>query len=502
MEWMRRKPGILQGKEVEQMPLSKCLAENQAALDKLFGASADYYAKEISIYHCKGCIVLFDGMASLDSLWELLLDTASRQTPQQAHIWTGPEVYAHILQGSAIPAESTPVGDMTDLVRRLTAGMAVLLLEGCEQGIAFSVQGLKFRSVEEPAGEGNLRGSREGFADLLRVNLSLLRRLIRTGTLVQEVAQADTDARTEYAVCYCRDKADPAMVQKVKDTLAAAKPELLLDSSYFVPWLMSSPVRLFTPAGYTERPAVAAAKLCEGKIVVLVNGSPSALILPSLFRENFECLDDYASTAVFSSFLRVLKYGAFWLTVFLPGVFVCLAVYLPELIPPQLLYKIEAAEKATPLPLFAEMVLVILLLEIIREAGLRMPQSLGHSVSLVSALILGDAAIATGLMSTPVIFVASITSIAVFVTPSLYETATLLRLGVVLAAGLAGPVGLVGAFFAVLLSLSGTGVLGVPYLETHPFPQKPLAQDGIFRRSYRKLSQKPFNIWQKRRDRS
>ena len=187
---------------------------------------------------------------------------------------------------------------------------------------------------------------------------------------------------------------------------------------------------------------------------------------------------------------------------FLPGAFVCLAVYLPELIPPQLLYKIEAAEKATPLPLFAEMVLVILLLEIIREAGLRMPQSLGHSVSLVSALILGDAAIATGLMSTPVIFVASITSIAVFVTPSLYETATLLRLGVVLAAGLAGPVGLVGAFFAVLLSLSGTCVLGVPYLEAHPFPQKPLAQDGIFRRSYRKLSQKPFNIWQKRRDRS
>ena len=173
------------------------------------------------------------------------------------------------------------------------------------------------------------------------------------------------------------------------------------------------------------------------------------MVLPALFCENFECLDDYASTAVFSSFLRILKYVSFYLTVFLPGVFVCLAVYLPELIPPQLLYKIEAAEKATPLPLFAEMLLVMLILEVIREAGLRMPQSLGHSVSLVSAFIIGDAAIATGLMSTPVIFVASITAIAVFVTPSLYEPATLLRLGVVLAAGLAGPVGLAGAFFAV-----------------------------------------------------
>ena len=217
----------------------------------------------------------------------------------------------------------------------------------------------------------------------------------------------------------------------------------------------------------------ASAKLCEGRIVVLVNGSPSAMVLPALFCENFECLDDYASTAVFASFLRVLNYASFYLTVFLPGVFVCLAVYLPELIPPQLLYKIEAAEKATPLPLFAEMLLVILLLEVIREAGLRMPQSLGHSVSLVAALILGDAAIATGLMSTPVIFVASITSIAVFVTPALYEPATLLRIGVVVAAGLAGPVGLAGAFFVLLLSLSGTGMLGCAVSCTASVPAKP-----------------------------
>ena len=144
------------------------------------------------------------------------------------------------------------------------------------------------------------------------------------------------------------------------------------------------------------------------------------------------------------------------------------------------------------------MLLVMLILEVIREAGLRMPQSLGHSVSLVSALIIGDAAIATGLMSTPVIFVASITAIAVFVTPSLYEPATLLRLGVVLAAGLAGPVGLAGAFFAVLLSLSGTACLQVPYLAAHPFPQRPMAEDGIIRRNYRRLSAHDFNIWQKR----
>ena len=107
------------------------------------------------------------------------------------------------------------------------------------------MQGLKFRSVDEPSGEGNLRGSREGFADLLRVNLSLLRRLIRTEHLVQEVAQADTEMQTEYAICYCKNRADSAMVIRVRKALAAAKPELLLDSSYFVPWLLPGKARLF-----------------------------------------------------------------------------------------------------------------------------------------------------------------------------------------------------------------------------------------------------------------
>ncbi len=470
--------------------LSTQLNENLAALREKFGLSADFYSKTIELYGCKGAIVLFDGMASLESLWVLLLDAASRRTPEAAP-QDGRALFALLLHHSGLPAESKPVADFADLTMRLTAGMAVLLLDGCGQGIAFSVQGLKFRSVEEPSGEGSLRGSREGFADLLRVNLSLLRRLIRTDALVQEVAQADCPMQTEYALCYCRDKADPAAVARVRQALQKAKPALLLDSSYFLPWLFPTKLRLFAPVSYTERPAVAAAKLCEGKLVILVNGSPSALVLPSLFCENFDCLDDYATTAVFSSLVRLLKYGAFYLSIFLPGLFVCLAVYLPELIPPQLLFKIEAAEKATPLPLFAEMLLIIVILEIIREAGLRMPQTLGHAVSLVAALIVGDAAIAAGLMSTPVLLVAGVTSVSIFVTPALYEPATLLRLAVTLAAGLAGPVGLVGAALAVLFGLTDVSALGVAYLSGAVF-----SEDGVIRRNYRALSRRPFTIWQ------
>lgn len=473
--------------------LSPQLAENLALLNEMFGSSADFYSKKIELYHCPGALVLFDGMASLESLWELLLDAATRHTPAGKPTPDGAHIFDLLLHHSGLPAESAPVTTPDEMIRCLTAGMAVLLLDGSAQGIAFSVQSLKFRSVEEPTGEGNLRGSREGFADLLRVNLSLLRRLIRTDQLVQEVAQAGCEMKTEYALCYCKDKVNRKALAQVRQILQRAKLELLLDSSYFVPWLFPCHFRLFSPVSYTERPAVAAAKLCEGKILILVNGSPSAMIFPVLFCENFDCLDDYATTAFFSSFLRILKYTAFYLSIFLPGAFVCTAVYLPELLPPTLFFKIAAAEKATPLPLFAEMVLIILILEIIREAGLRMPQTLGHSVSLVAALIVGDAAIAAGLMSTPILLVAGITSVAIFITPSLYEPATVLRLLVVLAAGLAGPVGLVCAGLLVLFGLTTVSVMGVPYLAEDSF-----SEDGVIRRNYRILSRNAFTIWQRR----
>ena len=422
--------------------LSSHLAANLAELNARFGRSADFYAKELELYHCKGAIVLFDGMASLKGLWQLLLDAASRRTPPgPAEQLTGEQVFALLFEHSALPAEPAPVEDWDTLIRRLTAGMAVLLLDGCAKGIAFSVQSLNARSVDEPAGEGNLRGSREGFADLLRVNTSLLRRCFRNDALVIEIGQADCEMKTEYALCYCRDTADPKAVQKVRQTLQRARPQLLLDSSYFVPWLFPCKIRTFAPVRYTERPIVAAAKLREGKFVILVNGSPSALILPTLFCENFECLDDYAGTAYFASFLRVLKYISFYLSIFLPGVFVCWAVYLPEL---------------------------------------------------------GDAAIAAGLMSTPVILTAAAASIAVFVTPSLYEVATVLRLVVLLAAGVAGPVGLAACALGVLFGLTRVSALGVPYLRDAIFPEVPLSPDGVTRRSYPKLSRRPFTIWQKR----
>ncbi len=471
--------------------LCASLSENLTVLDTMFGASSDYYAKPVRIAGIQGAILLFDNLSSLQSLWELLLECTARPgiiegVPEKAP--NGEALFDALMERTDIPAEPEPVEDFDAITEKLTAGFAVLLLEGSRRAMLFSAQSQKYRSVSTPSAEGNIRGSREGFTELLRVNLSLLRRLIRTEDFVAETAICRCDTNTEYALCYSRKKVSKSMLLQVREALKKAHPPVLLDSSYFVPWIYPVKRRLFTPVGYTERPAVASAKICEGKILLLVNGSPSAMILPYLFAENFECLDDYSGTAYFATILRILKYLSFLLTVLLPGAFVCAAVYTPELLPPALLYKIAAAENATPLPLFAEMLLVILILEIIREAGLRMPDSLGHSVSLVAALIVGDAAVSAGILSTPVILIAAVTSIAMFVTPSLYEPAAVLRTVFLVASGLAGPAGFAASILLLLTSLCEPELFGVPYAAMLLPLKKEALRDGIARKNMRTLA--------------
>ncbi len=474
-----------------ERPLSGALDQDLAQLQEMFGGSMDLYTKQVTIRGIQCGLCMFDGLSSTIKLWLAMLERLSQS---ECTAKTGQALYQSIMKEDDFAAESTPVCSFEDLVTRITAGFSVLLIDGCCKGIAVSTQSMASRSVDEPSGEGNIHGSREGFTELVRTNVSLLRRLIRSETLVVQFMSCGQRTKTELAVCYDRELADPALVSQIKKRLNNVQLPLLLDSSYLAPFLQRSGRSFFSEVGYTERPATACAKICEGKMVILVNGSPFAMILPYFFTEHFQSLDDYSSKAYFCSFVRLLKYFAFGLAVLLPGAFVCAVQFTPEVFPPQLLYKIAAADRATPWPLFLEMVLVILLLEVVREAGLRLPKPIGHSVGLVAALIVGDAAIGAGILSTPVMIIAALTSISTFVIPSLYEPATVLRILYVFAGGLLGPAGLVALFMIMLLSICGMGSFGIPF--TSPLaPWGPGSyRDGISRVSWKKLARNPFVI--------
>lgn len=475
---------------MQQTKLSSALEKNLQILQDIFGASGDFYTKEMAISGIPCAIAMFTGLSSPEKLCHLALEMLDRDPVMLG----GSEgLCEYLLTQSRIPAEPNPVEDWDAFIEMISNGMTLLLIDGCRRAVAFSTQEMPQRSVSTPTGEGNMRGSQEAFTELLRNNISLLRRQFRSGTLVAEIATAKTRAKTEYCLCYDRTLAPKETVDALRRQLAEIELPVLLDSAYFASFLKQDKMNLFPAAAYTERPATACARLCEGKAVVLVSGCPYALVVPSFFAEHFECLDDYASGAVFSGLIRLLKYLAFLLSVFGPGLYVMAVSFAPEIIPVQLLTKLAQAEVSTPLPPMLEMLGVTLLLEIVREAGLRAPQSISHTVSLVGALIIGETAVSAGIVSVPVLTMAAAATIATLAVPSLYEQSILFRFAVILLAGTFGVLGLACAALVILAMACGSEPFGYDYL----YPLMPLTRtswkDGFVRSIWSRLA-KPGEV--------
>ena len=476
---------------MEQQPLKKDLLENKLLLKGLFGNATDFYTKDIELFGIPCCICMFEGLSSIERLWVMMLDILSRPARP---ISSSEDLFDYIWRKTAIPLESKCVVCVDDARAQLTAGTSVILIDGVDRALVVSTQSMQFRSVQEPSGENNIRGSREGFTELLRVNISLVRRLIRTDELMVETLTLGERTQTEIALLYNKDLVPAPLLRLVKERLRTTKIPFVFDSGYLAAFLQRSRFSFFQAVGYTERPDTASAKICEGKIIVTANGSPFAMIIPYFFNENFQSMDDYSEKAYFASLIRIFKYTAFFLAVMLPGVFVSVVNFTPELLPPQLLYKVASAEMATPLPLFLEAIFVNFLLEIVREAGLRLPKPIGHSVSLVAALIVGDAAVSAGILGTPVVIVAALTAICTYVVPSLYEPATVLRILFILVGGLIGPLGIAALTVWMLSNLCGMNTFGIPYLSPIAPARKAFLTDGIIRSSWKTLAKSNFSV--------
>lgn len=465
--------------------ISASLQENLAYLQNNFAASDDFYTKPLQISGICCAVAMFTGVSSAERLCHLALDMLDRDPA----VWQGGAgLCRYLLQQSRIPAEPTPAEDWQSAAEFLSNGMTLLFIEGFAGAVVLSTQDMPGRSVGTPLGEGNLRGAQDAFTEHLRSNLSLLRRQFRSGTLVAEIATARCRAKTEYCLCYDRTLAPPELVDALRQKLAEIEIPILLDSAYFASFFKQDKLNLFPAAAYTERPATVCARLCEGKLAVLVAGSPYALVVPGFFAEHFECLDDYSSGAVFAGLIRLLKYLAFLLAVFAPGLYVMSVAFTPEIIPLQLLAKLAQGEQATPLPPMLEMLGVTLLLEIVREAGLRAPQSISHTVSLVGALILGETAVSAGILSVPILITAAAATIATLAVPSLYEQTILFRFAVIVLAGCFGVPGLAAAAVTVLAMACGSEPFGYDYLYPLMPPGPAACRDGFVRSIWSKLA--------------
>ena len=461
--------------------LYNSLEKNKSKFDDRFDKSADYFFKYIKIFDQQCALVMCEDLVDNMKLWEVFLKPLNNLTGMK----TADEILDYMMNYTTIPFNPTTAEDFDTAMFFLTAGFALILIEGVEQAIVMPAQGYPARGVDKPTNEGNLRGSKESFTDTGRKNMGMIRRRIRGDNLVVKTMQIGSKTKTEVTVYYHTDYCPDSLAQTVVNRLKNVDLPMILESGYITPFIDLTKASVFHSTGYTERPDTFCAKLCEGKIGIIVDGTPYAIIYPYFFHENFITNDDYTQRPYFASFMRMIRYMAFFIAVMLPGIYVSITSYAPQALTDKLIFFIYSSQNATPLPLFLEAVVIIVLFEIIKEAGLRLPTPIGSTVSIVSALIIGDAAINAGLIGSAILIVCAVSTIASFIIPTFYEPIIILRILFTMAAGVGGMAGLALAVVFLIINIINVDSAGYGYSNLS-FGSPYSSSDGVFRNSWRR----------------
>jgi len=354
-------------------------------------------------------------------------------------------------------------GSLREIIDGILYGNTVLLLNESDEVLIINTIEWKTRSIEEPVSENVVRGPREGFNESIETNISLIRRRIISPNLKFVFKKIGVRTKTRICICYINGIAQEPIVKEVMKRLDEINIDGILESGYIEELIRDEPLSPFRTIGSTERPDIIAAKLLEGRVAVLCDGTPEALTLPFLFLEYFQTNEDYYNNYILSSVNRLLRYIAFIITTSVPALYVALINFNQELIPTQLLISISLARQGVPFPTVLETLLMIVTFEILREAGTRIPKPIGSAVSIVGALVLGDAAVNARIISAPVVIVTALTGISDFLNPKLLSS-FVVRVIFVLFASILGLYGYMFSVMGLGLFLMGMRSFGVPYM--------------------------------------
>jgi len=445
--------------ERERLRLIPELEANIAMIKEMSGGSSDVLINRFRTGGIECALICCEGMMSSQTAAEMVLSPITGIPPQSSAAGLFRYIQTELLLSTDRPTAS----DYDTLFRLVNSGFAVLIAEGADSALAFGVQGYASRGIQEPSGEGNILGSHEGFTETVRTNMSLLRRRLKSPELVMELEVKGERSRTDICLCYMRDRVPERLLERIRRSLNGIELESVFSTGYIRPFLEKRSFELFSSTGITERPDVLCSKLIEGRAAVLIDGVPYAMIVPRLLCESFHTLDDYAYKPYYAVFSRWLRYGAFIIAVLLPAVYTAVVMHHPELLNSTLLILLAEAEKSAPLPILAEALIVLLMYEMIREAGIRLPKPVGGAVSIISGLIIGDAAVKSGLVSTPLLTVTALAVLGGLVVPDLAPQVTILRFAFLAAGGMMGVFGISLLACAVLVNVCATEDYGFPF---------------------------------------
>lgn len=441
--------------------ISKNLCDNIKSIKKLTSGSEDLVIRELSVNGFSCAAVAAEGM--VDSFYYSSIITYNLIPGDFSGIDSANDLFNHIYDNRLLSPDEKIFSTMDELFAFIYSGFGVILVDGVTSGIAFGAQGFSFRSVSTPSTDENIKGSKEGFTEAIKINQTLVRRRIKSPELVFESLTEGNISKTDCALVYISSCVSESFLKKIRKKLSETDLDMVLESGSIKMMLTSKPLSLFSEIGSTERPDTLAKKLYEGKVGIMIDGTPFVLIVPFLFAEHFHSLDDFAYKAIYSNFIRFLKFSAFAVSFLLPGLYVAVATFHPDILADSFRSKIMEAGQATPYSYLLEALLIHFSYEIMREAGLRLPKEIGHAVSIVGGLIIGDAAVSAGIVSAPMVIVAALAAISAFVVPALMDSLVVLRFLLIFLGGFWGMYGVSLGIILVCVNICAKTVFGVPY---------------------------------------
>ncbi|MBB6731189.1 spore germination protein [Cohnella zeiphila] len=441
-----------------------------------------------------GAVLHADGLADARPLLQAIMGC---QPGDEGDNIRGEDDFMTYLRESVLSDGS--IEELTSFKRMfalLFSGYSIVLLDGVEKALGVDTIRLNARPVEEPNVQSVVRGPREGFTEVLTWNTSMLRRKIKNPNLWIESRVLGVQTGTMIAIAYVKGIVSEDVLKEVYARLDKIDIDGIFESNYIEEYIQDKQFTTFPTVFNTERPDVVAAQLLEGRVAILVDGTPFALVVPALFTQFFQSPEDYYQRSDFGTLIRMLRFLAFFLAILTPSLYIAVTTFQHELLPTTLLFNLASQREGVPFPAFLEALIMEVTFEILREASVRMPKTIGQSISIVGTLVIGQAAVEAGLVTAGMVIVVSITAISNFVMPA-FNMGISARIQRFSLMALGASFGLYGVFLGIILlvvRLCSLKSFGVPYLSPFAPTRYGDQKDSLFRFPFPWMSRRPLSI--------
>lgn len=444
-------------------PISKDIKENLKEIQKIFKDNMDINLRQFVIgkANIEAFTVSIGSLSEKNVINKSILRTLMwdlRKTPIDYDI-NLENIERFSISGNEVRKIST-IGEAVDGVLN---GNTILFLQGEEKALEVGTQAWEHRAVEQPQIESAVRGPRESFIETLSVNTALIRRKIKDPNLKIEDMILGRRTKTKVCIVYLKGIVNEKVLEEVRYRLRSIDIDGILESGYIEEFINDAPFSPFPTVGNTELPDRLAAKILEGRVGILTEGTPIALTVPYLFVESLQTQEDYYSAPFLVSQIRLLRLLAFHFTIFAPAIFIAITTFHPNVVPEKLLLTIQVTRDAIPFPAAIEAFIMSVMFEVLREAGVRMPRAVGQAVSIVGALIMGEVAVNAGLVSPIMIVVVSLSGMMSFLLPPQLDSVTILRFPIIIFSSIFGLFGVIWSYIFMIIHVASLRSFGAPY---------------------------------------